>query len=184
MNSPLSSQDAWTQLLVSEGISTWKDALEYVKKIPYGRNTNRDDFSLVVKENKGTCSSKHAFLKEIANRNGITDVDLIIGIYKMNEKNTQIGYILSDNQLKYLPEAHCYLRQKNKTIDVTNIHSEFEKLKNDVLVEISIQPNQVIEEKISIHQDFIKKWINDQKIALTFDQIWSIREQCIKQLSL
>jgi hypothetical protein len=49
----------------------FESLLEKVKVIPYGRNLNRHDFSLVLSENKGTCSSKHAFLKDFADKNNI-----------------------------------------------------------------------------------------------------------------
>ena len=42
-----------------------------------------------MKENKGTCSSKHAFLKKVADWNNIKNVKLILGMYQMNELNTQ-----------------------------------------------------------------------------------------------
>ena len=56
----------------------WEKTINFVKQIPYGRNSNREDFSLVISENKGTCSSKHAYLKDFANRNNIPNVQLIV----------------------------------------------------------------------------------------------------------
>lgn len=79
----------------------WQETINLVKHIPYGRNSNRTNFSLVISENKGTCSSKHAFLKDFAIKNKIPNVQLIIGIYKMNELNTNIGTTLSDNNISY-----------------------------------------------------------------------------------
>jgi len=157
--------------------------IEKVKNIPYGRNSNRTDFSLVISENKGTCSSKHAFLKDFANKNNIPNVDLIIGIYKMNEANTKIGSILKENNLDYLPEAHCYLKINGKVTDITNPNSDFEKLRNDILEEISIEPNQVADFKVDYHQKFLKNWITENQIPFTFEEIWNIREQCISKLS-
>ena len=98
----------------------WQETLNFVKQIPYGRNANRKDFSLVISENKGTCSSKHAYLKDFANKNNIPNVQLISGIYKMTETITNIGKILTDNNIDYIPEAHCYLRIDGKTVDVTS----------------------------------------------------------------
>ena len=86
----------------------FQETINFVKQIPYGRNSNREDFSLVISENKGTCSSKHAYLKDFADKNNIPNVQLFIGIYKMNEQNTKIGSILSDNFLDFIPEAHVF----------------------------------------------------------------------------
>ena len=161
----------------------FENLIETVKNIPYGRNANREDFSLLITENKGTCSSKHAFLKDYASKNNIKNVSLFIGIYKMNEKNTKIGLILKDNNLEYLPEAHCYLKVNGNVMDVTSKESNFENLKNDILEEIEIKAHQVSEFKIKYHQDFIKKWIINNQINYKFEDIWKIREQCIAKLS-
>lgn len=157
--------------------------IEKVKHIPYGRNSNRTDFSLVISENKGTCSSKHAFLKDYADKNNITNIELTIGIYKMNEQNNQIGTTLSENNIDYIPEAHCYLKINGEVVDVTNPSSDFNKIKNDILEEITIEPNQVSDFKVNYHKAFIQNWIIENKISYSFEEIWAIREQCIENLS-
>jgi hypothetical protein len=180
----LTSKEELTQQLIRLGISNWNDVLLHVKNIPYGRNSNREDLSLVLKENKGSCSSKHAFLKEIANQNNIPNVQLIIGIYKMNESNTKIGTILSENAIDYIPEAHCYLNINGERLDYTTGSSSFEKIKNDLLEETEIESHQVGEFKIKYHQDFVKKWLIDTKSNFSFNEIWVVREKCIAYLSL
>jgi hypothetical protein len=180
----LTSKEELTQQLLELGITNWDDTLIHVRNIPYGRNSNREDLSLVLKENKGSCSSKHAFLKEIANQNNIPNVQLIIGIYKMKESNTKIGTILSENAIDYIPEAHCYLNINGERLDYTTGSSNFEKIKKDLLEETEIEPYQVGEFKIKYHQDFMKKWLSNSNATITFDQLWAIREQCIVFLSL
>ena len=106
-NHPLPSNDALTKLAISYGITSWNEIVECVKKLPYGRTTNRTDFGLVISEKKGSCSSKHAFLKRIADLNTIPNVKLILCIYQMNPLNTpKIGAVLSTNALEFIPEAH------------------------------------------------------------------------------
>ena len=162
----------------------WEETINFVKQIPYGRNSNREDFSLIISENKGTCSSKHAYLKDFATRNGIPNVQLIIGIYKMTESNTNIGNILSEHAIEYIPEAHCYLKINHKTVDVTSKEADFEKLRNDLLEEIEIEPYQVADFKVNYHQKFIKKWLKESNSPFSFEKIWKIREQCIQKLSI
>ena len=162
---------------------TWEETVNFVKHIPYGRNSNRYDFSLVISENKGTCSSKHAYLKDFANKNAIPNVMLIIGIYKMTEHNTTIGNLLSLNSLTYIPEAHCYLKINKTVIDATSSDSNFDLIKDVILEEIVIEPNQVGTYKIAYHQAFLKKWIVENNIPFTFDEIWDIREKCIEKLA-
>lgn len=158
--------------------------IEKVKNIPYGRNANRYDFSLVLSENKGTCSSKHAFLKDFADNNGIENVKLFIGIFKMNEANTpKLGNLLSNNNIEYIPEAHCYLKINQVPVDVTTVDSFYDKIKQDIIEEIEITPNQVSDFKVEYHKAFLKKWINETNQNNIFEEIWDIREQCILKLS-
>ena len=158
--------------------------IEKVKNIPYGRNANRYDFSLVLSENKGTCSSKHAFLKDFADNNRIENVKLYIGIFKMNETNTpKLGDLLSNNKIKYIPEAHCYLKINQVPVDVTTVDSFYDKIKQDIVEEIEITPNQVSDFKVTYHKAFLKNWIKETNQNNTFEEIWEIREQCISKLS-
>ena len=71
MNYTLTSKDKLTQLAKNKGINTWNELTTYVKSLPYGRNNNRFEFGLVFSEGKGTCSSKHALLKKIADLMGV-----------------------------------------------------------------------------------------------------------------
>lgn len=82
-NYKLKSRDHLTAKIKQSGIETWHELLEFTKKLPYGRNANRMDLEFVFSEKKGTCSSKHAFLKKVADLNKIKNIKLIIGIYRM-----------------------------------------------------------------------------------------------------
>ncbi|WP_329804827.1 GNAT family N-acetyltransferase [Flavobacterium facile] len=162
----------------------FENLIEKVKQIPYGRNANRHDFSLVVSENKGTCSSKHALLKDFANNNNIPNVKLYIGIFKMNEENTsKIFPLLSENQVNFIPEAHCYLKINGIPLDVTTSESFYNKIENDILEEIEIEPIQVAEYKVNYHKEYLKNWIIETNQNKTFEEIWAIRENCIQKLS-
>ena len=162
---------------------TFEETLNLVRRTPYGRNANREDFSLVISENKGTCSSKHAYLKQFANDNNVPNVRLFIGLYKMTEQNTNISNILSRNNLEYLPEAHCYLKIDNEIVDVTTINSDFGRIRDSLIEEIEIEPWQVGDFKVNYHKSFITKWINVNNVEFSFDDIWKIREECISYLS-
>ena len=180
----LKSKDDLTQLIRSYGIISWEELLNFVQALPYGRNSNRTDLSLIIKEKKGTCSSKHAFLKEVADLNKIPDIQLIMGIYKMTETNTPaIGKVLSNNNLHYIPEAHCYLLMRDKRRDFTNPESDIRKIENDILEELQIQPKQVGQFKVDFHKNFLKQWIMEEGIPLSFEEIWRIREKCIQNIS-
>ena len=177
------STDNLTTLIKDKGINNWSELIEFTRRLPYGRNVNREDFSLVIKENKGTCSSKHSFLKKISDLNQFENVKLILGMYRMNNLNTsKIGNTILESGLEYIPEAHCYLKLNNHRIDITNNNSDFDKIKNDIIEEIEIEPEQVNVFKVEHHKNYLKNWIIENKIKIGFDEIWRIREQCIKNL--
>ncbi|PDS26802.1 VOC family protein [Flavobacterium branchiophilum] len=179
------SNDELTRLVVARGISNWSELVATVQKMPYGRNTNRSDFSLVLKENKGTCSSKHSFLKKVADLNGFGKVQLMLGMYQMHEKNTpKIGQTIQNAGLQYIPEAHCYLKMNHLRIDITHEKADFSLLAHDIMEEQEIEPEQVGIFKINYHTSFIKRWIQEQSIGMDFDTVWNIRENCIQMLEL
>lgn len=180
---PITSTEVLSELAKSKKLFTWLELVDYVKHLPYGRNANRTDLSLVLKEGKGSCSSKHAFLKELARENSKDEVELILAIYKMNAENTNIGTVIKENSLEYIPEAHCYLKVNGDSIDITSAESDFNNIKEAILFEQAIIPEQVGEFKVSFHKDFVKKWIKEKKINFSFEEIWDIREECIAFLS-
>jgi len=180
----LISKDDLTTFVKMEGIESWEQLIEIVKNLPFGRNSNRTDFKLVIKEQKGSCSSKHSFLKKIAELNNIPNIELVLGIYKMNKSNTpNIGNVLTDNSLDFIPEAHCYLKIHGKRTDVTTLQSDIENVEKDIIQEVEIQPEQVIEYKVEFHKIFLRNWILENKLKMNFDELWGIREKCIENLS-
>jgi hypothetical protein len=183
-NYTLSSKDELTELAKSNGIDSWNSLTEFIKNLPYGRNKNRTEFGLVLSEKKGTCSSKHAVLKSIADLNNIPNIKLVIGIYRMTKLNTpKIGTELTDNSIDFIPEAHCYLKINDNRIDLTTNKSEFQKIEKDIIQEKEIEPEQVTKFKVDYHKEFIKNWLKVTNSEFDFDQIWKIREKCIKNLT-
>jgi hypothetical protein len=172
-----------TSLIKMKGINNWGELIDFTRNLPYGRNSNREDFSLVLKENKGTCSSKHSFLKKVAEENNFENVQLILGMYRMKHLNTpKIGNTIFESGLAYLPEAHCYLKLNNQRIDITTSYADMDNLMSDIIEEIEITPEQVNTFKVNYHKEFLLKWIKDNEIKMDFDKIWELRELCIKKL--
>ena len=94
-----------------------------------------------------------------------------------------MGEVLLRHDLDYLPEAHCYLQICNKRIDLTGEKSDIEVIAKDIIEEQLISAEQVVEYKVNYHRNFIKNWIKSEKLLLSFDELWSAREECIKAIS-
>lgn len=170
---------------LKRNILTFHQATEFIQNLKYGRNSNKDDLKTIFTDNKGTCSTKHAVLKQLANENEFDNIKLIIGIFKMNAQNTpKVGSTLSKNNLKYIPEAHNYLKYGNDIFDFTKPNSLLEDFINDLIFETEIQPTEINQHKIKIHKNFLISWINENyETKYSLDELWKIREQCIQDLS-
>ncbi|MDO6596872.1 hypothetical protein Q4512_08085 [Oceanihabitans sp. 2_MG-2023] len=169
---------------IALGLTDFNSVCKFVKQLPYGRNTDRSNYESILQENKGTCATKHAFLKEIAIENEATHIQFCLCIYKMNEANTKgVDEVLSKLHLEYIPEAHTYLKMNNEIFDFTRTKVSTTSFKEAILFEEKILPKQIGNYKLEFHKNYIKKWIISNHISYSFEEIWSFREACIQKLS-
>lgn len=179
----LSKDKPLSKLAIDIGILSYIELFNYTHQLPYGRNSNRKNLELVISEAKGTCSSKHAFLKQVAVENNFEALSLWIGIYKMNAYNTKGIYsVLEKFDIEYIPEAHCYLKYKGIRYDITFSNSTSLKFEDSLLFEEEIIPEQVNTYKVDMHRNYIKRWLKTVNIPYKFEAIWNIREACILAL--
>jgi hypothetical protein len=170
---------------IARSITDFRAAGRYLHHLPYGRNTDRSDFRLVLPEGRGTCSTKHALLAALAWEQNLPVV-LTLGIYEMHERNTPgVGIVLKRYGLQYLPEAHCYLRYEGVRIDITRSGTEPTEPIDRFLYEEAIVPAQIGDYKVQLHQQFLRSWLNtaDQVGGRSFTGMWKIREECILALA-
>jgi hypothetical protein len=170
---------------LQQNIHSFVQAADFIKRLPYKRNANKNDLLTVFDDGHGTCSTKHAILKQLASENNKEDLVLMLGIFKMNGSNTpKIASTLEKHQLDYIPEAHNYFRHRNHILDFTFPHSSGNNFEQDLLEETIISIDQITDFKVAHHQHFLKKWLSENKqLPYSFEEIWKIREECIQQLS-
>lgn len=170
---------------LKRGIHTFDEACLFVQNLPYHRNTDKDNPKTVFIDNCGTCSTKHALLKQLCIEHNEHDIKLVLGIFKMNGTNTPAIYkTITTYNLEYIPEAHTYLTYQGHYFDFTKVSSAPADFSDDLIFETEILPDQINHYKIHLHQDFLRKWLHDNTtVSYSFDEIWSIREQCIANLS-
>ena len=167
------------------GIDDFRTAARHVNGLPYGRNLDKGDPVAVLREGRGTCSTKHALLRRLASEQGI-GIALMIGIYEMTERNTPgVGRILARYGLERIPEAHCHMRYRERRIDVTRSAQGAEEI-GRFIHEEEIAPEQIGEYKVGVHQRFMRRWIEEHRReagGIEFEEMWRIREECIAALS-
>ena len=174
-----------TAAFVERGISRFRDAARFIASLPYGRNSNRSDHLAVLRENRGTCSTKHSLLARLAQEQNLP-IALCIGIYEMDGLNTPgVGAVLEEHGLTSIPEAHCYLKRGSKRFDVTLTGGNVAREPIDrVFVEVEISAEQVGDYKLQLHQEFMRRWMKALSLprAFTFAELWAVREACIHAL--
>ncbi|MNJ85471.1 hypothetical protein D3C87_29460 [compost metagenome] len=181
----LTSNEQYSARFRELGIHSFQKACDFVAELPYGRNANREDFALVLSEQKGTCSSKHALLAELALENGHPEIELIAGIFLMSdETHAKLNSFFDNKPYTSLPECHCYLRFKGERFDFTDTSDTLERIAPKLVREQRIDPNQVSDWKIVIHKDYLQRWLNrNPAIGMTLEAVWKEREEAISILS-
>lgn len=181
----LNSQEKVSSLFYSKGITTFAEACQWIAALPYKRISNRSDISAVFAEECGTCSTKHALLKNLAEENELSDVKLMIGIFRMTKAySIKLEPLFMQYQLDYIPEAHCYLKFNDKRFDFTTLTSKASDFEEELMFETEINADEIFEGKVELHKNFLTQWLEENKnINYTPAELWKIRELCIEALS-
>lgn len=165
-------------------IVTFQDACRYIGALPYGRNADKNNLMTIFVDKCGTCSTKHALLKKLADENAFEGLRLMLGIFKMSAQfNKVLVPWLTKHHLAYIPEAHNYLRFENEILDFTKRDSSASAFKDDLLFEKEISPEQITHYKVEFHRQFLKKWLEENRqLEYDLEELWNIRERCIELL--
>ena len=175
-----------SDLFLARGVKNFPRACEYVKNLPYRRTSDKVNLPLVLTEERGTCSSKHAVLTALARENNNSDVKLMMGIFKMSGESVKgAAPILKKYEISYIPEAHNYLMYDGKRYDFTFPGLNDKKVFESLLEEIEIDVSKIGQYKTDYHKNFLMKWFNKNgaESSLTLKDILKIREECIESLS-
>lgn len=186
LNFEIESKEPLSEAFKALSITNFKAACQYVQQLPYKRNKDRDNLLNVLDEQKGVCSTKHALLRKLALENNHPEVELVLGIFKMDaEYAPAIRETLIKACLDYIIEGHTYLKYKDCFYDYTTSSSDYTFFKDKVIEELIYEYNQIGDYKINLHRKAIEKWLElNPMIPYTLDEVWIIREQCIADLQL
>jgi hypothetical protein len=118
-NTPIRNSGAISDQFLKLNIKSLHEACRFVHDLPYGYNSDRDDLMVLFKENRGTCTTKHAVIGTLAAELNLP-VEKTIGIYAMTEEIvTGTNRILEKYGLPYLPMVHCFLVYQGYRVDLT-----------------------------------------------------------------
>jgi hypothetical protein len=167
------------------GINHFVDACRYVHELPYGYNSDRDDQMILFKENKGTCTTKHAVIATLAHELNLP-VAKNIGVYTMTEEIvTGTNEILGKYSLPYVPMVHCFLVYKEHRIDLSEGNNNGKKRSIDrFLFTQQVEPNISAKDEYLLYRKALKDHILTRKEMEGVDirQILHAREEGLELL--
>ncbi|TXI87025.1 MAG: hypothetical protein E6Q37_02905 [Crocinitomicaceae bacterium] len=171
-----------SKAFLARGINDFSNACLHVQSLPFARIDNPIDFLSVLSEGKGTCSTKHALLATLALENGREDIELMVGIYLIDEvTHPQLKTVFIEHGIIGVPENHAFLRCGQQRYDFSRSDWSIVDFEHRIVREQRCDPNQMHDWKPMIHKHYIGGWLKRQQIDLTIDQIWAIREKCVLQ---
>jgi hypothetical protein len=93
-----------TSAFARAGVYDYRAAARYVSHLAYGRNNESSNAMVVLSEQRGTCSTKHALLRRLAFEQQLP-VKLMLGIFEMSGKNTpRVGAVLENTDCSPCPK--------------------------------------------------------------------------------
>lgn len=162
----------------------FQQAEAWVRLLPYRRNTDRMHPLVLFREGCGTCSTKHAALYRLAQEQDRKEVQLYMGVFRMNRYNTpKVAPVLDRYGLAYIPEAHNYLRVEGAILDATRLNTSAGDFEPELMEECVTGPEQIGADKVSYHKAFIERWLPTVALPYNTAELWAIREACIAALS-
>ncbi len=172
-----------TEKFLQLNLNSFNECVHYVHQLPYGRNSIKGEFMLVLSEQRGTCGHKHALISALAKEQNI-DVKLHLGMFlATSEFDPRIEGFLKPYHISEIPEAHCFASYNDIFFDITFPDKVTQIRRNDILELYEINPSQLDEYKLHKHKAFIKTWIAKHQIPYSLDEVWQIREAWIAYLS-
>jgi hypothetical protein len=135
-NATIKPSGKMSQKFLELGIKSFKEACEYIHNVEYGYNTNYDDDMILFKENKGTCTTKHAVIASLAEELTIP-LFKYVGIYKFTEEiSTGANEILKKYNIPYAPMVHCFLVYNKYRFDLTEGNNNGKKTSLEEFIHI------------------------------------------------
>lgn len=164
-------------------LTTFDSLAAHVRSLPYSRVTDLANPYACLIEGRGTCSSKHRLLAEVAQRCGHDEVLLAVGIYEMSEQNTPgVGQVLGAAGVDAIPEAHCYLLVHGHRFDFTGLPQGSQSPFDALLEEHVVAPASLPATKEALHRHALAGWA--RRAGMSTDAAWKLREACIAALAL
>jgi hypothetical protein len=182
---PISQVGVVSAEFLNLGIKSFIDACRHVHEMPYGYNTDRDDLMILFRENKGTCTTKHAVIATLAMELNLP-IEKNVGIYAMTEEIvTGTNEILAKYNLPYVPMIHCFLLFGEYKVDLSEGNNNGKNRSiEEFLYTQRVDPNIAAKDEYLLYRKALKDHILTRKEMSRLDitQILHAREEGLRLL--
>ncbi len=160
----ITAAGAVSEAFLGLNIHTVSEACRYVHELPYGYNSDRDELMILFKENKGSCTTKHAVIATLAVELELS-IAKSIGIYAMTEDIVSgTERILATTNLPYVPMVHCFLTFDGRRVDLTEgNHNGKNRPLHDFLFTQTVEPNISAKEEYLLYRWVVKQLLSARK---------------------
>ncbi len=163
------------------GFSRFDLLAAHVRALPYGHAHRPGDPLAILREARGSNSSKHHLLATVAQNCGHPEVVLTLGIYAMSELTTPgIGAILNAASVNSIPQAHCYLTVDHQRLDFTGPSRASVSPLRSLTAEFFLTPDKLAERMAPLQQQALVQWATHQ--GMSFEAAWALRQACLAVL--
>jgi hypothetical protein len=184
-DAPITGTGAVTKKFLSLGISGYRAACDYMRQLPYGYNSDRDDPMILFQEKMGTCSTKHAVAATLAAELNVPVIKHI-GIYAMTEAIVEnAGEIVIRFGLPYVPVVHCFLQYEAHRVDLTEGNRNGKKCAiDDFLFTAPVAPDISAKHEYLLYRQALEQKILKRKEmdGVKIKQVLQARESALELL--
>ena len=147
------------------GRTTFREAAEYIKNIPYGYNSLNTNPFVIFDEGKGTCTTKHGLLALCAEELELP-VSKALGVYLMTPEIV-LGIEKVLGELPGIPALYCFLISGPYRIDLTKGNCNGKNCPIDSYLKIYItEPFISYQHQNVLYNEFVDEYIRGSGAAL------------------
>ncbi len=180
-NAPVLQAGKVSKQFLKKQLINFHSAINYVYPLKYVPPSEPFNFHLVLEEEKGTCSTKHALLVALAIELKLP-IQLGLGIYPITpHRFPMIKNILNQFSIPYIPESHNFMVINDTFLDITFPGACTILSPTDIMQEEIILPEQITTYKSEMHKAYLKKWFQENNFSFTLEDFYEARRLCIEK---
>ena len=185
-NVALQPGDPIADQCLQRGLTTFHEACQWIKALPYGANSSSEDSLILFEEGYGNCTTKHGAIARLANAHNLA-ISKHLGFYRLNDDIvTGVKAILQPHGLDFIPQSHCFLVYEDYRVDLTvgNCNGKNKTIEDYDFV-TQVAPDLTEAQHQAIYLDYLRRYysIAPQLATLGEDQVFELLLSCDRQLS-